>query len=306
MGRFPHLGSLPRAERERWRKVAWLTSARRGEVRRDPRRRGGVVGAGAGRRRRPGRHRDVGRDARARAARDRTMSKRNNAPTERNRTMKDSALVRYDQAPNALAACVRVDDVKPIRDKALAMQVYAQQAKDTALIEQATEIRLRAEIRAGELLAEMKVNGTRRKPADNTPPPKGKPKASNTALPAMAPTLTDLGISKMQSSRWQKLAALPRGEQEAVIGGTKSKAVQTVQSARAKSAAKSPPTYDEDDGVSRAAVACALEVRAVVGKFLKKIPRDEWPGLKIALRDEWKAIAFTLNRGIKFGTASEL
>ncbi len=53
------------------------------------------------------------------------------------------------------------------------------------MIAHATEIRLRAEIRAGELLAEMIERKERQKPGDN---PRGV--NSNTALP-LPPTLAD-------------------------------------------------------------------------------------------------------------------
>jgi hypothetical protein len=46
-------------------------------------------------------------------------------------------------------------------EPAVAMQAYAKQAKDTTLITQATEIRMRAERRAGELLKEMADNNER-------------------------------------------------------------------------------------------------------------------------------------------------
>lgn len=108
-------------------------------------------------------------------------------------------LAKYNAARKALAEARRVDEVKSIRDKAVALQAYGKQAKDTTLITQATEIRLRAERRAGELLRDMEKN---RGAVPGKTGRKGKPVLDD------RPKLADLGINKTQSSRWQQLAVL--------------------------------------------------------------------------------------------------
>lgn len=116
-----------------------------------------------------------------------------------------SSLVKYEAARHALAEAHRVDEVKDIRDKAVALAAYARQAHDRDMITWASEIKLRAERKVGELLRQTAETGERAG--------LGRPgKTSSTE--EVFRTLKDLGVTYNQSSDWQQLAAIPEPEFE--------------------------------------------------------------------------------------------
>ena len=104
-----------------------------------------------------------------------------------------TTLARISQAKLALVSARNLDDVLRIRDQAEALRIYIRAASDSLeAANSAAEIKLRAERRAGELLAGME------KPVNQ------HDKSAPTTM--VGATLESFGVSYNQSSRWQKEA----------------------------------------------------------------------------------------------------
>lgn len=129
------------------------------------------------------------------------------------------ALVHYDRMRTELALSHALDEVKAIRDKAEALRQYARVAGEGLENQNMmAEIKIRAERRAGELLADReKAKGSQGRIQEHLT-------GGNTMLPPDdPPTLSDFGISKMQSSRWQQEATVPGEQFERYVAETKAK-----------------------------------------------------------------------------------
>ena len=116
-----------------------------------------------------------------------------------------TGLAKYDAMVYAIAECHQVDEAKDIRDKARAMEVYASLAMNFDAERQAADIRIRAEVKTGELLSGSEKAQGKRTDLDLVEPHD------------QVKTLSDMGINKDQSSKWQKMAAIPQEEREGYL-----------------------------------------------------------------------------------------
>jgi N6-adenosine-specific RNA methylase IME4 len=110
-------------------------------------------------------------------------------------------LTEYNAASHALDRATRFDEIKKIRDVAVAAKAYAKQAKDPAMMSRAVRLKFTAETKAGNKLLEMTAKGQLAKPGQGA----GKGRAARPLL-----KLADLDITKDQSSKWQRLEILRR------------------------------------------------------------------------------------------------
>jgi hypothetical protein len=102
-----------------------------------------------------------------------------------------------DDGLRLLAEAQSLEDIKTLRDKAELAWNYAGMAKmGLDLQNRAAELKIRAERKAGWLLASLRLRGGDR-----------RSKSMHTTL-----KLVDLGISRDQSSDWQRMASVPDDE----------------------------------------------------------------------------------------------
>lgn len=154
-----------------------------------------------------------------------------------------------ERAAEWIRGCKDLTELQKIRDKARALEVY-QRSRAAALDAQqdAAEIALRAERRLGELCRTAIRRGGDR-----------KSKSRDATL-----NLDDLGISKSQSSRWQKLAAVPEEDFDAHVQVVREKGerLTTAGTIRATSDADD---YDGDEwGTPLGIIEAAREVLGAI------------------------------------------
>jgi len=123
----------------------------------------------------------------------------------------NTQLVRYDAMCRAIAAASSVDEVKQIRDQAIALAAYARQAKNKKAETDVVAIRFRAERALGEMIKRQRETVGLAKAG--RPPIIG-----SVADPISArPTLAEAGIDKHLADRARKYAAIPEDEFESRI-----------------------------------------------------------------------------------------
>ncbi len=113
-----------------------------------------------------------------------------------------------EKARALLAKANKIGEVREIAAKASAILTYLKRTHNSSIGAQndAAEIQIRAEIRMGELTAAMKKDAG------------GRPKTGNKSLPVLKQdALAAEGITKMQASRYEELARLPKREVERAL-----------------------------------------------------------------------------------------
>jgi hypothetical protein len=206
----------------------------------------------------------------------------------------ESALGVYEQMCQAIAECLRVDDVKQILDKAAAIEEYARRAGNFEPERQAAEIRIRCERRAGELLREI----TRSSPFERACAG-GKAKAAllydtTKQLSPYAQTLADNHIDRWTAHRYQQLASVPHETFEAALAspGKKPTSAGVLRAAKTAQPAPVGPAKDLAD-----IEITPAEMDRLVDPLVGVITGSFFTGLGMPGHPDFPAVAQAIGRG---------
>jgi hypothetical protein len=134
-----------------------------------------------------------------------------------------TAISKLSIARRALIQAKSLNDVLDVCDMAAAIRAFAKAAGESLEIQNAaSDLRLSAERKAGELLALMEKNEG------------GRPSKTNDIKSSVS--LADIGVTPKQSSRWQLAAKLPGEEYAAIVANCNETGSELTQAAILKAA----------------------------------------------------------------------
>jgi len=183
----------------------------------------------------------------------------------------EMALTKFDQARRALAEARSIDEVKLVRDQAEALRLYVrQQGEGLEMQNDIAEIKLRAERRAGELLAEMERGQGQR--TDLT-------SRNDCGKSQYRQALEEVGVAERTAQHWQTEAQVPEEMFEHFVAATKALEQELTSKdlyklgQRVKQAEEREQTQEN-----------VLDASEIVGQFRTLVIDPPWPTQKI-LRD---------------------
>jgi hypothetical protein len=149
----------------------------------------------------------------------------------------NSSMVLYNRMCKAIVECHRIDEIKDIRDKAIALEKYSQQAKNKENERMAREIRLRAERKCGEISAELPVDsgGGDRKSLRYR-----SPRSGGSDIETKSTILERNGINSRRASEWERSAKIPEKEFEEKLKDPKVSSRKLADYAKSKEPPKKP------------------------------------------------------------------
>lgn len=177
-------------------------------------------------------------------------------------------IIHYDHIVGQICKYVTTDEVRETVSQADAMRVYALRAKDRLLLDKAIEVKFLAQVRGGEILIDMAERG------DRATQGKGEGRAKIKGSRELPLTLDKLKLTKTESSRWQRLARMPKAQRAERLKLAQRKARAAIDAA-AKQLRVELRAADE---------ARIKSLKAVEGKFKTIVVDPPWDY-------EWLSIA---------------